>query len=214
MRRRHADGPNRADHRCRLSNTNGQPIGPLCRKLPSLGRARGRCLIGANLRSAVAPKSPNQSGPFDRIAHDPVAQRGRLRCRRTRNLPVGDIHADRRKARQIKPSFQVGDDYSPGAHRHRPAYRCGHAGHRRVCIGFAAAIAGRGNPIKSRVLPVLQYSPTTRPSCDQHIPWPKGVPSSINRDRPAPTRQRAVIQHTVTPLAAMRCPHGGLQNAA
>ena len=151
---------------------------------------RGVVADGANLLQRGGTIA-NQSGPFDRIAHDPVAHAVGFGAGE-HELAVGDIHLTAAKADSINTVLQVGDDIT-GGHVTAQHIGVGHARHRRVCIGFAAAIAGRGNPHKSRVLPVLHIA-DQHAVLDQHI-LGRGRAFVINRDRPAPIRQRAVIQH-------------------
>ena len=151
---------------------------------------RGIIADGADLLQRRGPVA-DQRGPFDGVPDHAIAHTVSFGAGEN-EFAVGDIHLPAAKTDRIDAVLEVRDDIT-GGHVTAQHIGVGHARHRGVGIGFAAAIAGRGHAHQPGVLPVLHiaYQHTV---LDQHI-LGRGRALVINRDRPAPVGEGAIIQH-------------------
>ena len=164
---------------------------------------------GPNLLQRSCPV-PDQSCPFDRCAHFAVHHAVGFGTGK-HELAIGDVHLTAAKANGVNAVLQVRDDVT-GCHVTAQHIGVGHARHRRVGIAFASPVAGGRDPHQARVLAVLHVA-------DQYTVFDQGIFGRwrafvIHGDRPAPIRDRAIIQHGHTTCCDLLAHQAGKRRTA
>ncbi len=111
-------------------------------------------------------------------------------------FPAGDINLATTEIDGVNAFLDGGEDFlwAMLTVQHE---RVGHARHRHMGMGLAAAITGRGNPHEPGILAILHVS-LEDTILNQHVAgrWRAFI---INRDGPAPVIHGAVIDNGHTP---------------
>ena len=133
--------------------------GPLLPQVPIPGSSAMSLPTICTLVSASGPL-PINVAPFDRRRDLAVLDQVGL-AGREHELAGGDIHLAAAEVHRVEAALDRSDHL---LRRVRPAqhHRVGHARHRRMGIGLAAAVPGRAHRHQARVQPVLKV---VRPGC-------------------------------------------------